>query len=202
MVVEIDLLLEVGRPAVEIGEEVGLVVVRLFDARQRVDNRLGVDLLLDVDRYDWDGEVLAVLFVLPFPDQLRIEGGIARVEHGLGGQFFVGHKVPQLLGGDIGSLILVPNRFDFGRSRFLLSHTRYPLLALLGFHSPRLVASSSYRRKPLSRWPDWIPCQAPACACPHADRRNDGPEQKRRSEGTRLDSSHHSSPYAVFCLKK
>ncbi len=31
--------------------------------------------------------------------------------------------------------------------------------------TPRLAASSSYRRKPVSRGPDWIPCQA----------RNDGP---------------------------
>ena len=38
----------------------------------------------------------------------------------------------------------------------------------LGVHSPQLAASSSYRRKPVSRGPDWIPCQA----------RNDGPEQK------------------------
>jgi len=38
----------------------------------------------------------------------------------------------------------------------------------LRVHSPRLAASSSYRRKPVSRKPDWIPCQA----------RNDGPGQK------------------------
>ncbi|MDE2059402.1 MAG: four helix bundle protein [candidate division NC10 bacterium] len=36
----------------------------------------------------------------------------------------------------------------------------------LRVHSPRLAASSSYRRKPVSRGSDWIPCQA----------RNDGPE--------------------------
>jgi len=29
-----------------------------------------------------------------------------------------------------------------------------------GVHSPRLAANSSYRRKPVSRKPDWIPCQA------------------------------------------
>ena len=38
----------------------------------------------------------------------------------------------------------------------------------LEVHSSRLAASSSYRRKPVSRGPDWIPCQA----------RNDGPEWK------------------------
>jgi len=40
-------------------------------------------------------------------------------------------------------------------------------------HSPRLAASSSYRRKPVSRNPDWIPCQA----------RNDEPEEKTIPRG-------------------
>jgi len=39
--------------------------------------------------------------------------------------------------------------------------------------TPRLAASTSYRRKPVSRGPDWIPCQA----------RNDGPEQKTIPRG-------------------
>ena len=30
----------------------------------------------------------------------------------------------------------------------------------LRVHSPRLAANSSYRRKPVSRKADWIPCQA------------------------------------------
>jgi len=46
-------------------------------------------------------------------------------------------------------------------------------------HSPRLAASSSYRRKPVSRKPDWIPCQA----------RNDGPEQKTIPRGLPRGSS-------------
>ena len=31
------------------------------------------------------------------------------------------------------------------------------VLNLQGIHSPRLAACSSYRRKPVSRGPDWIP---------------------------------------------
>jgi hypothetical protein len=37
-----------------------------------------------------------------------------------------------------------------------------------GLYSPPLAANLSYRRKPVSRKPDWIPCQA----------RNDGPGEK------------------------
>jgi hypothetical protein len=44
----------------------------------------------------------------------------------------------------------------------------FPHFIPLRVDTPRLAASSSYRRKPVSRGPDWIPCQA----------RNDGPEQK------------------------
>ena len=43
----------------------------------------------------------------------------------------------------------------------------------MGVHSPRLAVSSSYRRKPVSRRPDWIPCQA----------RNDGREHKTIPRG-------------------
>ncbi len=46
-------------------------------------------------------------------------------------------------------------------------------------HSPRLAASSSYRRMPVSRGPDWIPCQA----------RNDGREQETIPRGLPRGSS-------------
>ena len=46
-------------------------------------------------------------------------------------------------------------------------------------HSPRLAASSSYRRKPVSRKPDWISCLA----------RNDGPDQKTIPRGLPRGSS-------------
>ena len=80
-----------------------------------VDDRLRVNLLLDVDRHDGDGEVFAVLLVLALPDQLRIERRVARIEHRLRGQFLVGHEVAQFLGGDVRALVLVADGFDFRR---------------------------------------------------------------------------------------
>jgi len=47
----------------------------------------------------------------------------------------------------------------------MLEH--FSLLNPLGLYSPPLAANSSYRRKPVSRKPAWIPCQA----------RNDGKEE-------------------------
>ena len=49
----------------------------------------------------------------------------------------------------------------------------------LGVHSPRLAANSSYRQKPVSRKPDWIPCQA----------WNDGPGEKTIPRCFRLGRS-------------
>ena len=79
-----------------------------------------MNLLLDVDRHDGDSEVFAVLLVLALPDQLRVERRIARVEHGLGREFFVGHEVAQFLGGDVGALVLVADGLDFCRDVVLL----------------------------------------------------------------------------------
>ncbi len=53
------------------------------------------------------------------------------------------------------------------------------LLNPMRVHSPRLAASSSYRRKPVSRRPGWIPCQA----------RNDGREQETIPRGLPRGSS-------------
>ena len=62
---------------------------------------------------------------------------------------------------------------------------------LLRVDTPRLATSSSYRRKPVSRGSDWIPCQA----------RNDGPEQKtiprslpRRAGGFLLENTACPAP--------
>ena len=73
VLVEVDLLVEVDRAAVEVGEEVELVVAGLLDAGQVLDDGLRMNLLLDVDRHDGDGEVFAVLLVLALPDELRVE---------------------------------------------------------------------------------------------------------------------------------
>ncbi|GEM_PF-2213024 len=60
---------------------------------------------------------------------------------------------------------------------------------LLRVDTPRRAASSSYRRKPVSRGPDWIPCQA----------RNDGPEQKTIPRDL-LRGSSFSAKYATIIL--
>ena len=90
---------------------------------QVVDDRLGVDLLLDVDRHHGDGQVLAVLLVLAVPHELRVERRVAGVEHRLRGLLIVGDEVAQLLGGDVRPLVLVADRLDLGLGgRFLPGH--------------------------------------------------------------------------------
>jgi len=69
-----------------------------------------------------NGEVGPVLFVLALPDQLRIQRRIARVQDSLGGVFVLGHKVAQLLGGDVLALVLVADGGDFRRVGFFLGH--------------------------------------------------------------------------------
>ena len=72
---------------VEVGEQVKLR--RLFGlgaGSQVVDQRLRVNLLLDVDRHGGDFERGLIELVLPFPDELRIERRIARIKHALGMQ--------------------------------------------------------------------------------------------------------------------
>ena len=54
-------------------------------AQQVVDQHLRVDLLLDVERRSVDDEVAPVLLILPAPDELRIEVGVARIAHRLRG---------------------------------------------------------------------------------------------------------------------
>ena len=89
-------------------------VAGLLDAGQVVDDRLRVNLLLDVDGHDGDGQVFPVLLVLALPDELRIERRVARIEHGLGGLLLLGHEVAQFLGGDVFALVLVADGLDGG----------------------------------------------------------------------------------------
>src|ERR1700693_4459775 len=79
---------------------------------QVLDQRLRVDFFLNVDRDDGDGEVLAVLLVLAFPDELRIEGGVARVEHRLWRFFLAANEFAELLRRDVDPLVLVLEGFD------------------------------------------------------------------------------------------
>ena len=69
------------RQAVEVGEEIGLVLARLLASpappHQIVDQRLGVDLLLDEQRRRLDDEVRPVFHVLAPPDELRVEVPVA-----------------------------------------------------------------------------------------------------------------------------
>jgi hypothetical protein len=77
VLVELGLVRSLGN-AVEVGEEVGgqsspasLPASSAFE--QVVDQHLGVDLLLDVERRRVDDEVAPVLLILAAPDELRVE---------------------------------------------------------------------------------------------------------------------------------
>ena len=50
-----------------------------LSAQQIVDQDLGMDLLLDVERRGVDDEIAPVLLILAAPDQLGIEVGVAAV---------------------------------------------------------------------------------------------------------------------------
>jgi hypothetical protein len=108
-------------------KEMRLLAVRAghLAPRQGIDDRLGMDLFLDVDGHDGHGQLGAVLLVLVLPDELRIARRIARVEHGAGRVLVVGHEIAQLLGGDVLALVLVADGFDGGGSGFLLGHRTF-----------------------------------------------------------------------------
>ncbi|MEW6263157.1 MAG: hypothetical protein AB1641_08765 [Thermodesulfobacteriota bacterium] len=110
--VELDLLLEIQ--AVEVGEEVGLRLgLFLMLPANVLDYGLGVYLLLDVDGHGGHGQVFPVLLVLAFPDQLRVQGGVAGIEDDLGLVFLFPDKVPQFLGGYILSFVFVLDALNF-----------------------------------------------------------------------------------------
>ena len=77
------MLVELGlvhalRDAVEVGEEIGLRASLLIALLARlpeqiVDQHLGMNFLLDVERRRVDDEIAPVLLVLAAPDELRIE---------------------------------------------------------------------------------------------------------------------------------
>src|SRR3989304_3281819 len=138
VLVKLNLLVECGRAAIEVGKEVGLVVFRLFNARQCLFDGLRVNLLLNINRHHRDGEVFGVLLVLALPDQLRVERRVTRVEHGLGRVFFISHKVAQLLSRDVGALVLVADGFDLRWNGLLvLCHELTPSPALIYWPRPR-----------------------------------------------------------------
>ena len=88
---------------------------------QIVDQHLGVNFFLDVERRRVDDEVAPVLLVLPAPDELGIEVGVARILYRLG-LFLLFLKNGLVLGGrDVLPLgFVVLERFDgFESGRFL-----------------------------------------------------------------------------------
>ena len=83
MLVELGFVRALG-DAVEVGEEVGgeqtLVMLALLGGTEQVvDERLGVNLFLDVERGRIDHEIAPVLLVLAPPGELGVEVGVARV---------------------------------------------------------------------------------------------------------------------------
>src|SRR6266699_2404183 len=57
----------------------GVVLALFGGAQQVIDEHLGDDLFLDVERRSVNNEVAPVLFILAAPDELGIEVGVARV---------------------------------------------------------------------------------------------------------------------------
>ena len=118
---------------VEVGEQVGNVGLGLAllgrAALQVVDDRLGVDLLLDVERRHVDDEVGPVLPVLAAPDELRVgkreRAGLRQLLH-----LLVGDRDPGA----------VPDQLGLARL------FRRPRLALRQRPCPRIVLRRPRRR--------------------------------------------------------
>ena len=105
MLIELGLVRALG-DAVEVGEEVGrevavVVLLLLGLTQQVVDDGLGVDLFLDVERRGVDDEVAPVLLILAAPDELGIEIAVSGVAEGFGGLLFLFDKGLLLDGRDV-----------------------------------------------------------------------------------------------------
>src|SRR5690349_5145732 len=71
-----------------------------------------MNFFLDVDGDSRDFELLAVLFVLTLPDELRVERGITGVEqagerNSFWFAFVIGYEISELFGGDVRALVFV-----------------------------------------------------------------------------------------------
>lgn len=117
MLVELNQLLELD--PVEIVEEQCLLwSIFLGFSAHLLDDRLRMNLLLDVDWHRRDFERLLILLILALPNQLRVERRIAGIEqtrefNGLRALLIVSHEVPQLFGGNIRALVFVLDGFNF-----------------------------------------------------------------------------------------
>ncbi len=107
VVVEVDLLLKIRGTAVEVFKKVCLFGDCFPHARQGVNDRLRVDLFLYVDGNDGNAKVFAILFVLAFPDKLRVQRRIAGIEHGFWRRLFFGDKIPEFFRGYVCSLVIM-----------------------------------------------------------------------------------------------
>src|ERR1041385_1932419 len=130
MVVEVYLLVEVRDP-IEVCEQkllwFWLPLLRLLP--HVLDQRLWVDLLLDVDRHHEHCQVLLILLLLSLPHQLRIERGIAGVQQRLRSGLVLLDETAQLLGRDVHPLVLVADDLDGARPlRGLVYSTLLPWL--------------------------------------------------------------------------
>src|SRR5688572_12856804 len=104
---------------------------------QVLDQRLRMTLLLDVDGDDGDFERGGVLLVLPFPYELRIQRGVARVEP-LRRRRLVGRDEPaQFLGRDVDARVLVLHCVDRSWTRGLLRLFRHGDGAILSENESR-----------------------------------------------------------------
>ena len=114
MRVEVNLLLEVAVQPVEVGEHVERSFAPLLGLLEKVaHDGVRVNLLLDVDRNDRDGQVLAVLVVLTLPHKLRVERRVTGIKHRLRRPLIIGHEVAKLLRRDVRPLLFVPDGVDF-----------------------------------------------------------------------------------------
>ena len=110
VLIELHHLAQVSNTVV-VGKQVQLRFLHVL-AQQIADDRLRLDLLLDVDRHNLHAQVFGVLFILALPHKLRVKRRIARVEHRLGRSLVIGHEPAQFLGGDVGALLLVLDGID------------------------------------------------------------------------------------------
>ena len=156
MLIELGLSAVVGQ-AVEVGKEIDLlksalspcpspacgrgVLFRL--ATQVVDQYLGVDLFLDVDRRRVDDEVGPVLLVLAAPDQLRVQVAVAALIGDTNGRL----------------LVLLHYRLVFGRGDVLAGG----VVVLEGFDTEFVFGCFGHALIPrLQPWPRRSGCRTEA----------------------------------------
>src|SRR6266699_5223776 len=131
VLIELDQLLELD--AVEIAPEVQLRFPSRLLGTQVVDERLRMDLLLDVDRHRSHFERTPVLLVLALPDKLWVQRCVAWVENRLRLLVLVGEERAKLGGRDVAAArLLVDGRLDSRPRSLFLRHRTSPFV-----HAPR-----------------------------------------------------------------